>query len=926
VIGFLSGNKRIYAACPILISGTCKREDGHKHAELIGILLYAVKKELNAALNPHGISASIISVASDGETRRGKALVKLAMDHILPDSSPIAPILKCLDLMNFLVGDDDITADKDFRHVDKRIRNLLLHKRGIAVGDQMVTPPIIRRHLSDAGHSKEHLDSILRPNDLQDTMLTYHLINDIAALPPLDDTGSQSAGYCAARQALRILGKLFWYILYPYICVDLSLHEQLEYLSSAAFLALLLYRKSKQKFFPTLLYTDIMIMIKNAFFCFAKVKVDTPLGKFFLILLGTDRLETLFGILRTMMGNDANADILQLATRITGTTEVANILASHPEWDKTPRRLKYPSVSREGRVVELSDRSDHVSPATLNGDVTVPFVTAIVPWKMGRKRVEDDDEIMAVLRDEVELLNKDCSESPGTINILAPFGKLLITQPLDQNDNEDDDDFWCGPIEESGSDINRIAGAGFSHEVEDTVMEEVEAEEASGETTPKFVRYIVTKEGAKLNKAHALALRIRDTKSSSSTDCLRRVQQVSRFAMTPTVEGVESVFGAPSLLVGDPIASMIRCEGKVFLAVGEVISISISNNAVEEVALELLSEDIVTITYQVVHLTPAAELDDPTLENDWRSRRRMNGAPTQCTVPGRLVQSINPTVVKPKDGPSKSFYLFNSTILLNLAAHLMESSSLADGRKIPNLARSPVFPYLFEGRACFAMELDSRETLPAEDVCPACEKPTPIDITNPQMVLAHMGAHVLFDPRYQHVSEPCRLCLSPAPMCHFTLMKGKGADYGMQIDMKNSRCIHLGKKFSYHIASESTRTSPCSNVPVRCPLCDPKALCVWRYHLRDHFLKKHQSGSLKDYLERMGWKLGEEERKRMKRVWKDRYKITKKRVKKKKGVTPLQVSDRHSTRMALRYSVCDYRRSTLTKWSPSSKERMTLMQ
>jgi hypothetical protein len=62
----------------------------------------------------------------------------------------------------------------------------------------------------------------------------------------------------------------------------------------------------------SLLYTDIMIIIKNIFFCVAKTKVDDPLGKFWLILLGTDRLEQLFGILRTMVGNDANCDVLQI--------------------------------------------------------------------------------------------------------------------------------------------------------------------------------------------------------------------------------------------------------------------------------------------------------------------------------------------------------------------------------------------------------------------------------------------------------------------------------------------------------------------------------------------------------------------------------------------------------------------------------------
>jgi hypothetical protein len=870
-----------------------------KHAELIRVLLKAVKKELNSALAPHGISSRIVSIASDGEARRGKALVMLTMHQTLPDSSPISPLLKSLDLMNFLVGEDDVTADKDFRHVDKRIRNLLLRKRGIAVGDQIITPSIIRHHLSEAGHSKAHLDSIMRPNDLQDTMLTYHLINDIASIPCLNDGDTYTSGYHSAHQALRILGKLFWYILYPYICVDLSLSEQLEYLSAAAHLSLLLYRKAKQHFFPTLLYIDIMIMIKNAFFCFAKVKADTPKSKFFLILLGTDRLEALFGILRTMVGNDSNADILQLAVRITGTTEVANILAKRPDWDRTPRRLKYPSINREGKLIELSDKSDHVSPATLKGDVTVGLVNGLVAWKAGRKRIENDEEIINMLADDIQSLKDDCAKSPGTIDILSPFGKLLVTQPLDQNDNEDDDDFWCGPIsEESPSDSNRIAGAGFSQEIEDRMMEE-----DVNEAPAAFLRYITTKNGTKVNKARALALCLKDNKTTSSTDRLRRVREVPRFNMTDVVDGYESAFGSPSLMLGDPIASMLRCEGKIFLSIGEVINITLSNNAVEQVELELLPEDIVSVTYQLVHLTSATELDDPTLKSDWRSKRGMNVLPMQFTAPGRLVSNINPTVVNPKDPRSNVFYLFDSVALINLAAHFNHGVSLADGKKIPTVTRSLVFPYLFKGEACFAFASDSSDTLPVHDICPACDrKAVPLDFAKPHEVLKHMGAHILFDPQYQHVSEPCGLCLAPSPTCHFVITKGKGSDYGMQIDMNRSLgCTNLIKKFSYRVASESTPTSPCSNVPIRCPLCDPKAPCVWRYRLRDHFLKNHRSGSLKDYLERVGWEMDVDEERRMKKVWENRYKVKKKRgTKGKTAEASLRVSERHSTKMALR--------------------------
>jgi hypothetical protein len=101
-------------------------------------------------------------------------------------------------------------------------------------------------------------------------------------------------------------------------------------------LALYILDDAQSNFIPTPLFVNVSIMVKNAFFCVAKAKVNHPNQPFFLVLLGTDWLESLFGILRTMVGNDTNLDILQLALRITSTTEVSTILAKHPEWDRSP--------------------------------------------------------------------------------------------------------------------------------------------------------------------------------------------------------------------------------------------------------------------------------------------------------------------------------------------------------------------------------------------------------------------------------------------------------------------------------------------------------------------------------------------------------------------------------------------------------------
>ncbi len=149
-----------------------------------------------------------------------------------------------------------------------------------------------------------------------------------------------------------------------------------------------MYRNSGCKFFATLLYLDIMMMVKNVYFCVAKGKMNNPKGTFYLILLGTDRLEILFGILRTIIGTDANVDLLQLATRLTGTIEVSNILLKKPEWDSRPRQLKLPGVTKDGLKITL--KVNHINPASWRADVSLSLVTPLTCWNSGKRLVRDE--------------------------------------------------------------------------------------------------------------------------------------------------------------------------------------------------------------------------------------------------------------------------------------------------------------------------------------------------------------------------------------------------------------------------------------------------------------------------------------------------------------------------------------------------------
>ncbi|KAJ7633914.1 hypothetical protein DFH06DRAFT_1437364 [Mycena polygramma] len=373
-LGSLTSNPRLYAVRPILFSADCKAESGAEHAvNVLRPLITAIKNKSTRADTVY----RLICAASDGEARRGKAFVMEFMKRPLSPESPIFPHLSGLEFMNFLVGDDDMTADKDAKHL---LKSVTMRDTGIKIRGFRITVAIIKEHLRRDEFVERTILSLLNPNDRQDVILAFSLLRAIWELP--DAPPGSTPTFTRAREALKIFGKLGYYLVMPYVCVDLDLSTQLTYLSAAAHLLLDLYvhDNARTAFMPTQTFVNVMLMIKNVFFCVAKTKVDIPDGKFWLILLGTDRLETFFGLLRsaTSIGPDSNVDLLQLANRGSGLCEVAVIMAQYPDWDRAPRRLNLPAVSDSGQP--LSSKFDHINPASWRGNTDVRNVVPLTTW------------------------------------------------------------------------------------------------------------------------------------------------------------------------------------------------------------------------------------------------------------------------------------------------------------------------------------------------------------------------------------------------------------------------------------------------------------------------------------------------------------------------------------------------------------------
>ncbi|KAJ7497849.1 hypothetical protein B0H11DRAFT_2384649 [Mycena galericulata] len=565
--GALSKDPRVYSPRPCCISGTDKHEKGPEQARFI--------QQIMTAGNHKRIRGNItyrtISIASDGEAKRGAALVQKTMNRDLDSDSPIHKLLSPLDLMNFRVGEDDLTADKDYRHVLKTLRNLLMRLKGVKVLGFVIMPAIIKQHLRAAGHSQEQVDAFLNPNDKQDVYLGYQLLKAMWSLPvaPADS----SPGFIRTREALRMFGQLGYHLLMPYIFIDLSLHQQLVHLRRN-----LVYGKSA--------FGNLMIMIKNVFFCIAKTKIDIPDAEFFIILLGTDRLEVLFGLIRTAIGTDVNVDMYQLSTRASNLTEATIILANRPHWDRSPRRLKLPMIINEAG--DISRNADHITPAAWKGDVRVQNINLWTAWKQGRQIAEE-------LVPQGRAILTVCSSTPG-VNIFSPLGTSLINY-LDEDVSEDfdiDPSLLSAPHADTPADtvdsLPLVPLSADSNSTEDssyTPDGDVEDALAIAEPQGKFSPHVEIN-GKLISKARALSGMMRYRGSRASTDRLKRVAGLPSF--NPSMEGTgmisDSSLGAASLRVGNPVAVVVSCEEQLFLAVAQVNNIKLASSPVQSIALD----------------------------------------------------------------------------------------------------------------------------------------------------------------------------------------------------------------------------------------------------------------------------------------------------------------------------------------------------
>ena len=187
---------------------------------------------------------------------------------------------------------------------------------------------------------------------------------------------------------------------------------------------------------------------------------------------------------------------------------------------------------------------------------------------------------------------------------------------------------------------------------------------------------------------------------------------------------------------------------------------------------------------------------------------------------------------------------------------------------------------------------DRRVVGDGSDCCPHCRPSFSWNRLKIHDLLSHIGAHLLFDTSLDTTLQLCGLCFRPSPLCVFFLRKGKGTGSSPQIDMRTSRCPNL-VVFSYLSAAKEATNSPCTNVPVICPLCPSTSSAVWKYNIKAHFEKFHTPAVYRTYS--ADFVISESEREGLKKIWNSRFKKRRK-SKFSKPKSKLPISEAHSSR------------------------------
>ncbi|KAF5342231.1 hypothetical protein D9611_002091 [Ephemerocybe angulata] len=415
-----------YSPSPIVVSPTCKTEDGKGSAIWI-------KRTLDTYhTHPCGeaVHGPITAIATDGASQFRTMRFMLCHSEVVGEDTPVGRIICQLKGMNRRTGANGLLGTCDVKHIIKRFATRLRSQNGVQVNKSEIYPEHIFEVLQQLkGMAPEKAKLLLNPIDKQNVPAAVNLLQTLLDLNTSTLPGARATATPSLLRKLediifvsRVLGQF----LLPFITPNMSLSEQIRHLSTYSHLITALYRKHRTGFLSSQLYADSQAIVKNIIFTAARLQSYQRNIPYYILFEGTDRLEGVFSHARTQ-DHARNFDILQLAHKLSIGAEINAIYERHPHLHRGHKRLNL--VNARG--------IDHMNPRSWQGDVNVDRVDIVAEYNAGREAA------LAILAEKYGRehgFDYDEIFSKPDHDHLRPFGKYVGIKHVDEESDDAEDD------------------------------------------------------------------------------------------------------------------------------------------------------------------------------------------------------------------------------------------------------------------------------------------------------------------------------------------------------------------------------------------------------------------------------------------------------------------------------------------------------
>ncbi|KAG2044115.1 hypothetical protein BDR03DRAFT_977769 [Suillus americanus] len=330
---------------PVLVALTCKTENA---ADMEVILTRAIKHW--GATGADTCVGPVWSFATDGDATCHAAGHRLFVKKPLSSDSLLYATLSDMPRLNTLTGDNEVTLDLDFKHIFKCICTLIRSPAGITLNNGCIinTMMLLRYLIWLPAQDEASVTKLLHPDDPQDVPHAIKLMQAIVTFSKsqqasIDNSFSTDIDLRADLMSIKLLSDIMESILLLFININLSLTEQVQYLSRYAHLSFAIFRSHRRAFMPYQLYYNTHTMVKNLVFCIWKQQILDPGEKFFVGDSGDDHLELHFGRTQMIGGHNSGCSYSQVLDRLGAAKDIDSVFKRHPDLDPGHRHLK-PSV------------------------------------------------------------------------------------------------------------------------------------------------------------------------------------------------------------------------------------------------------------------------------------------------------------------------------------------------------------------------------------------------------------------------------------------------------------------------------------------------------------------------------------------------------------------------------------------------------